>query len=225
MKKLVVIIFCLANANSFAQVIVDRATIKAYENAVNKLSVEYKKGHSPRIIDRRSDIVIFDSFVIDTLNKKDIVDKPTVNVDDMGINQDALVNKGEIYPFSTPCSVALTGDSLDIIIDRNNSVFYHEVVKKQIELYYSEGEKYSTTMFSPTVKILKFKLSTIDFKIGTVVYGEAEFITGPFLNGDDNFKGNNIKKQLHCHYFFKVTIGDDIRPPREIITVAPVANE
>jgi len=54
------------------------------------------------------------------------------------------------------------------------------------------------------VKVLEFKLSTLSYKPGQVIYGEIEFITDPYYVDSSVFTTGYIKKSLHGKYVFKV---------------------
>ena len=227
MKTLLTLFFCLLTSIGFAQVIVDTGISKVYYNAVKKMAYENNILKIPKTSDTQlyHSTVIFTMFNIDTLNKKDTLNKMNINVDDSGINQDVLVNKGEKNLFSLPCSIFLGNDTLDIVIARFKSIWFHEVTKQKAAIYYSEGIKNTNERASPTIKILEFKISTQNYQVGQIIYGEAEITTGTFSNRDENFKEKYIDKQLHCKYVFKIIVDSKTGVYPQGYSVGPVPSE
>ena len=225
MRKLLLFLFCVLAKTSYAQVVVDPDVVNSYNKAVKKLPAEYKHFAENKGIG--SGFTIFTVYDIDTLNKKDKIHyNGYVQIGD--IDNDRTTGKTSYHKVSktwdedintpVPCIALLKGDIL--IVEPFTDLYpqiIHKIVKKKVISQYDEYRKRDTvlrlslsqpktTQISVSTKTTEFKLSTLNFKPGQIIYGEVDFITDPYYVDDSGFTSGYIRKRLHGKYVFKATI-------------------
>ena len=228
MKKLLLLLFCFAvKMNCFGQIVVDKNIGKAYNKAVKQLSADDQQSILSKEFEKTfSGVEIFTRFNIDTLNKKDkIIRHGTIIIRDVDIatgkvgEPDTLDNfKNENIYTPLPYAVLLKGDTLFLQIA---SPFFprhiYTIVKGKVKSVYQEYQKHNNIFrlnlsqhkneeISVPVKTSEFKLSTLNFKHGQVIYGEVEFTTDAYYVDDSDFTSGYIKMRIHGKSVFKASV-------------------
>ncbi len=206
MKKLLILLFCLnAFITSAQKVIVDTTLQKKYNNTY-ALAYKNLSPHDRLYMDDENKNRPWLSFLIST----------TYQVDTL--NQNDFVVKGRPSAMKTPFlwmfSSLTHGDTL-LVADLFGGVF--TIISNKHSGSYQTGQLIKvlrpvpilapseTGLVTIVVKPKFFKLSSMDFTPGNVIYGETEYITEPFYVNDNNSASGRIKKQFHIKYIFKTT--------------------
>jgi len=228
-RIILLLFFCVLTTFSNAQIIVNPSLHQTYDEAANNLSVE-DRGMIIKINSAIKTISGFGIYAInktDTLNKADFLPKPEVrlvHIFDLDTDKTTgKITKREIAYHAereniVPLTAKLNNDTLTIVeFNFFGSSFIQKIFKDKISTVYNAYERHDdvlrldisdakTDNLMVPCKNLGFKLSSLDFKPGNVIYGEAGFISSPFYKDDYQSKSGYIKKQIHYKYMFKLTI-------------------
>jgi hypothetical protein len=207
---------------NFAQLKVDKAVIKKYEHAFNKLNPSDKqaiKQHQEKETELGISLITLNE--IDTLNKEEIIQGNNFylieNLDSKAGNGLSKELNASLYTPVITIAI-LQNDTLLLSIDglfvegimhkiysRNVSTYYNEYYKNDSILRLHLNEPKVSALTVPT-KTKVFVISSIDFKPGEIIYGEVELETDPYYKDTFGFKNNYIKKRLRYNYLFKIRV-------------------
>ena len=203
---------------------VDNNLESTYESAFLKMEPSYQeKVKELEIKDSLFGFSIFTTYLIDTLNKEDIIyHEGTINIEYRNSNSDTSeiaerkVEESTLIPVFT--TAELINDTLNLSV---GIPFYpiirHKVFRNQEISVYEEYFKYDSILrlnlkdskvsqlYIP-IKIKKFLVNSSSFIPGQIIYGQVEFETIPYYSDDSWFKNNFIKKRLRATYLFKVRV-------------------
>jgi hypothetical protein len=208
---------------SFAQFKYDKMAALKYDSVYKVSKLTQKTGN---------DIAIFTEYIVDTLNKNDYSSDGLNGI----ILEDINPKTGKIKK-SAPrkynkhkddailfCEGFLTGDTLDIQI---SDLWDHEMIlnsfsKGNVYSKYGLHQKYdsiykikpedslSNSLVVP-VKTLQFNLSDTIFKLGKVIYGNAEILMEPYYLKDSEFEDRLYIVRKKLKYYFKCRLVSDQR--------------
>lgn len=207
---------------------------KEYRNNVDSLSSnkefnQYVKG-----------LVFFTEYKTDTLNIEeyertefDKIKIEDISIDSAGIMVPAKIEStrnlseeertiykpmlfcvGTIYKDTLMTWVGLWSGFTNKIIGRKVFSFYQTDYDKYDSVYSFtlEGRKFQRLTVNATIE--RLTLNTSNYKIGDIIYGEAELQTDPFYYFKPYFfKNGYIKQRFRIKYFFKLEL---VAPPSEV---------
>ena len=231
MKNLIIVSFLLISLPVIAQrIVVDPNISTRYENIFKKFPISFKKflQENPDTSSRQQGFALLRVVdnTTDTLNKKEkihydgsvkIIDVPLSN------NIEALNRKVNEEPKYIPIIISsiLKKDGLVFspFMSFNTNVS-HKILKNLVYTRYEEYYKRDTILRSNpsspktnslnvATKTILFKLNTLHFKPGDIIYGEVEFETAPYYIDNTEFTSGYIKLKQHFKYIFKSTITAD----------------
>lgn len=204
--KTLLLFFVMILANcANAQLIITTKVIDDYEAAFKKSNAQPEL--LKRINEVSSGLAMFTIDKVDTLNKKDIKSEY--------INLHAVKSEDATYSVF-PFRVNLINDSLVmssgifwgseiIAIHKNKVTATYNDRRKSPVFRLKLSDKKNEFLVAP-MQTLSIKLSTSEFKVGTILYGEVNYTTVPFYEDDSFFASGFIEKQIHIKYVFKTVI-------------------
>lgn len=206
MRTLLLLFLLILTNYANAQLIITTKVIDDYNAALEKTKPQ--PDLIKRINEVSSGLVMFTHDKIDTLNKKDI--KPEYLDLHPVTGEDATYS---VFPFRA----VLLNDSLII----SSGIFWgSEIIainKNKVTATYNDRRKYDpvfrlklsdkkSEFLAAPMQTLRIKLSTSEFKVGTILYGEVDYTTVPFYEDNSFFISGYINKQISLKYVFKTVI-------------------
>jgi len=230
MKIFISLFLCFIAHFSLAQIVVDPGIPKRYNSALKKLPKEYQQMLSKvdfKQTNTMNGIAIFYLNRTDTVNKKDA---PIEKISRF-LEADTNRKTGKIthrYVYDTKkdhskdiepnwCTVVLRKDTLIIDAGFMFPDVIHKIIKGKVQStydIYQKGDKfYKLTLTQPGNDALSvptatptFKLSTVKFEPGKILYGEISFATNDYYIDNPEFKSKYIHTRQLGKYVFKALI-------------------
>ena len=213
-----------------SQVMIDPNVRIVYNKVVQQLPVRYQKGLDNSIKEKDdipNGVFIYTANKTYTLNKRDLIPvKGNVEVMFIDSSTHKVIKeeiKDEGLNIPVPGIAVLNGDTLIIAAPPIGPGSIHKIIRgKLLGTYheYRQGDKVlrldlsqnRTDNLTIPVKTSLFKLSSLNFKPGQVIYGQVEYITNPYYIDDPDFKSGYICRRMHCKYVFRTKIVDLAKP-------------
>ncbi len=219
MKHLHFLLLFFTSFTTIGQVTFDNTINKYFEKTCQLMDMSTQK--TLKVFETTEQpwgIAIFTKYQIDTLNKEELrTDLSKISVYDIGSdipNEPIEQNTYIPVPFITE----LFKDTLHLIVGVPFPPnIHHYIFRQNVYSFYREDFEYDSVMrldlntskvatLDIPITTVKIKLSSNNYVVGKIIYGQVNFETASYYVDDTNFTNNFIKKRLRGEYVFKVQV-------------------
>jgi hypothetical protein len=222
MKNICLIALLVLSTTSYCQVKVDTSIANRFNKAIADIDTG-KKAKMQEIFDnmvqgeQSAGPMVFTLFKVDTLNKDQILKGTTFTYNSFSL----VAGTMNLEHVNWSCVGYNDHDTLKINLPMSAFPccfpdFYQKVIGKRVTatleyfladsaLRLDEKQLRSGNLTIP-VSVLHYSLSTLDYSVGSTIYGEAELLSHPYFIDNGGFKTGYIYQRIHCIFLFKLKV-------------------
>lgn len=219
MKHLHFLLLLFTSFTTIGQVTFDNTINKYFEKTCQLMDMSTQKTLKDfETKEQPWGIAIFTTYQIDTLNKEELrTDLSKISVYDVGSdipNEPIEQNTYIPVPFLTE----LFKDTLHLVVGIPFPPnFHHYIFRQKVHSFYREDLEYDSVLrldlntskvstLDIPITTVKIKLSSSNYAVGKIIYGQVNFETASYYVDDTNFTHKFIQKRLRGEYVFKVQV-------------------